>query len=66
MDKVMELQWELFTLREWFKWYDEQVMQYYRCLRTGEEYDKDIAALDTEAAAKQERIRAIQAELEGY
>jgi hypothetical protein len=58
--QAAELQAELDSLYAWFKWYDTQIAQYQRCLRTGEQYDKDIVALDVEAQQKQLRIREIR------
>ncbi|MGE5494625.1 MAG: hypothetical protein ACM3S4_04920 [Burkholderiales bacterium] len=58
--EAARLQAELNTLYAWFDEYDKQIAQYQRCLRTGEQYDKDIAALDTEANQKQLRIREIR------
>ena len=55
-----QLQVELNTLYAWFDMYDKQVAQYQRCLRTGKQYDKDIAVLDAEAQQKQLRIRELR------
>lgn len=59
------LQNELNEIHEWFTWYDNQVAQYLRCVRIGEEFNKDIHALDEEANLKQSRIREIQAASHG-
>ncbi len=50
---------ELTELYQWFHWYDIQVAQYGRAQRMGAEFDKDISALDAEAAQNQARIREI-------
>lgn len=51
---------ELSEISSWFSWYDNQIAQYSRAVRLGETFDKDIAALDAEAAQKQARIREIK------
>ena len=51
---------ELDELYEWFAWYDNQVSQYMRAIRLGEEFDKDISELDALAAQKQNRIRELR------
>ena len=51
---------EIAELEKWFSDYDLQVAQYNRCVRLGVPYDKGIQALDTEAAAKQMRIRELR------
>ena len=48
---------ELDDLYAWFSWYDNQVSQYMRATRLGEEFDKDISELGALAAQKQNRIR---------
>lgn len=52
---------ELQSLEEWFKWYDQQCIQYQRSVRLGLEFDKDIKDLDNEAVSKAERISQIRA-----
>lgn len=47
-------------LNTWFNWYDMQVNQYERTKRLGTEFDRDIVALDTEAAQKAELMREIK------
>ena len=51
---------ELYKLETWFKWYDNQICQYNRCVRLGIKFDKDIVELDNEATIKQARIREIR------
>ena len=51
---------ELDELYEWFTWYDNQVAQYMRAIRLGEEFDKDISELDALAEQKQNRIRELR------
>lgn len=55
---------ELYTLYDWFYWYDGQVAQYNRAVRMGDTtgwiFDGSIEALDAEAATKQLRIREIR------
>ncbi len=36
----------------WFEQYDRQVMEYQRCIRLGQAYDRDIDKLDQEAMEK--------------
>ena len=47
-------------LNTWFDWYDMQVNQYERTKRLGTEFDRDIVALDTEAAQKAELMREVK------
>lgn len=51
---------ELIELLSWFEDYDRQIMQYQRCGRLGQAYDKSIAELDAQAEEKQQRIREIR------
>ena len=51
---------ELAELMAWFEQYDRQVMEYQRCSRLGQAYDRDIDKLDQEAMEKQQRIRALR------
>ncbi|WP_419023934.1 hypothetical protein [Emergencia sp.] len=51
---------ELAGLLTWFSWYDRQVMEYQRCSRLGQAYDREINKLDQEAIEKQLRIRALR------
>ena len=51
---------EMAEILAWFEWYDNQVCQYQRAVRLGEDFDKNIAELDAEAAEKQARIRELQ------
>ena len=51
---------ELDELYAWFEWYDNQVSQYLRAIRLGEEFDKDISELDVLAEQKQNRIRELR------
>ncbi len=44
----------------WFEQYDRQVMEYQRCIRLGQAYDRDIDKLDQEAMEKQQRIRVLR------
>ena len=57
------IEMEAYEISVWFTWYDTQVAQYTRCMRLGQEYDKDIDALDKEAAQKQLRLREIKEEM---
>jgi len=58
--------WEERTaLLAWFRWYDNQCMQYQRALRRQEAFDRDITALDAQAAASQARMRALEQEYGG-
>lgn len=54
---------ELSQINSWFEKYDNQVKQYERAIRRGEEFDKDIVQLDEEADLKQKRIREINQRL---
>lgn len=58
------LQEELEEMYEWFYWYDNQVQQYSRSVRMGEEFDEDIEELDGQAKQKQLRIREIRQTLQ--
>lgn len=60
-----ELLAEQEALLAWFMWYDNQIMQYERCVRLGEQFDRDIAELDAEANAKQLKLRRIRIFLHG-
>ncbi len=51
-------EWE--ALLSWFRWYDNQCMQYQRAQRQQTPFDRDIAALDEQAAVSQARIRALE------
>ena len=51
---------ELQELDQWFKWYDEQTIQYQRSLRLGIEFDKDIAELDKLAINNAKRIKELR------
>ncbi len=51
---------ELAELMAWFEQYDRQVMEYQRCIRLGQAYDRDIDKLDQEAMEKQQRIRVLR------
>ena len=51
---------ELAELMAWFEQYDRQVMEYQRCIRLGQAYDRDIDKLDQEAKEKQQRIRVLR------
>lgn len=59
------LQNELSELYEWFIWYDAQVMQYHRAARMGEDFDRDINELDTQAEINRLRIGEIKMILGG-
>jgi hypothetical protein len=59
-DKAIADAAELAELYKWFEWYDQQVMQYTRAQRLGEDCDIDIMALDEQAAANQARIRELR------
>jgi len=56
-----EMQSELYQLEEWFKWYDQQVIQYQRAMRLGIEFDKDINELDAQAVETAARIKELRA-----
>ncbi len=47
-------------LLKWFKSYDIQVIQYARAKRLGENFNKDINALDMEAEIKGRRIKELK------
>ena len=47
-------------LLSWFRWYDNQCMQYQRAQRQQTPFDRDIAVLDEQAAASQTRIRELE------
>lgn len=51
---------ELAELLDWFDQYDRQVMEYQRCSRLGQAYDRDINQLDQEAIEKQQRVRVLR------
>jgi hypothetical protein len=63
--KWLEQQWasekELYQLEEWFKWYDEQCIQYSRARRLGIDFDKDIEELDAQAVINAARIKELRA-----
>ncbi len=59
-----ELGLEYESLLWWFNVkYTIETQQYQRCQRMGEQYDKDIGALDAEAKEKQLRIRELRIQL---
>jgi len=51
---------ELVELLHWFKWYDEQVIQYQRSTRLGLEFDKNIDELDAQAVTNAARIKELR------
>lgn len=53
---------EIAEIEGWFNWYDNQCAQYQRCVRLGEEFDRDISELDALAKQKQNRIRELKGE----
>lgn len=58
---------DLQSLDEWFKWYDEQTVQYQRAQRKGKTFNRNIDDLDTQAEENAKRITAIRKYLEqGY
>lgn len=57
---VKEYKKELEELDQWFKWYDEQTIQYQRSVRLGVEFDKDIAELDNQAVINANRIKELR------
>ncbi len=59
-EEKKELKAEMEEMYEWFYWYDNQVQQYSRSVRMGEEFDEDIEELDAQAKQKQLRIREIR------
>lgn len=54
---------ELSDHQAWFRWYDNQCMQYQRAVRTGEAFDLDMTELDAMASARQLRIRELREEV---
>lgn len=61
-DKAVETSAEIIEIKSWFDWYDNQISQYQRAVRRGEEFDQDIAVLDAMAALKQKRLRELLSE----
>ena len=60
------LEAERAEIESWFSWYDIEVNKWQRGQRTGvPRTDIDIAALDTEADEKRQRLKEILAELYG-
>lgn len=55
-----ELENELYTLDNWFKWYDTQVIQYQRDIRLKNISSIDIQNLDIQATEKAARIKEIK------
>ena len=51
---------ELNSLEEWFKWYDQQNIQYQRSLRLGTEFNRNIEELDSQAIRNSKRINEIR------
>ena len=58
---------ELVSLQDWFKWYDEQCIQYQRAQRLGMSFNRNIEELDNQAVENAKQITAIRKYLEqGY
>lgn len=57
---IEEYKKELEELEEWFEEYDEQTIQYQRCVRLGIEFDKDMAELDNQAVVNATRIKELR------
>ena len=58
---------ELVSLQDWFKWYDEQTVQYQRAQRLGMSFNRNIEELDKQAVENAKQITAIRKYLEqGY
>lgn len=55
-----KLENELYTLDNWFKWYDTQTIQYQRDIRLKNTSSIDIQNLDIEATKKAARIKEIK------
>lgn len=51
---------DLISIEKWFDYYDQQVMQYNRCIRMGISYDKDINELDNQAVLNANRITELR------
>lgn len=51
---------ELRPILAWFSWYDEQCIQYQRCQRLGDEFDKDISELDIQAEEYAARVKYLR------
>lgn len=47
---------ELQSLDDWFKWYDEQTVQYQRAQRLGMSFNRNIEELDKQAVENAKRI----------
>lgn len=62
----VSLEAELMELTKWFTQYDNQVQQYLRASRLGEEFDKDIDELDAQAKTNAARINEIRQQLASY
>lgn len=63
--RIIELNCELQNFLSWFEEYDNQVKQYERSQRLGEEFDKDINELDKQAKENAKRISEIRNILKG-
>ena len=58
---------DLISLQDWFKWYDEQCIQYQRAQRLGTSFNRNIEELDNQAVENAKQITAIRKYLEqGY
>jgi hypothetical protein len=60
MDQQWSSELELNELENWFKWYDEQTVQYQRAQRLGTIFNRNIEELDKQAVANAKRITEIR------
>ena len=61
MEQLWSSEREISNLNAWFKWYDEQTVQYQRSTRLGLEFDKNIDELDAQAVINAARIKELRA-----
>ncbi len=62
-NKIKDLNATILELEEWFKYYDNQIIQYERHKRLGIEFNHDINVLDNEAIDKASRLKQTRIEV---
>lgn len=58
--QIQDYEKELVSLQDWFKWYDEQCIQYQRAQRLGTSFNRSIEELDKQAVENAKRITEIR------
>lgn len=60
MEQAEQRTQRMAELEQWFVWYDIQVMQYQRCIRLSQDFDKDINLLDMQAHANAAELKQLR------